>query len=138
MSGAFPGMRMSPLDAADDFQGWLTQEFARRGAFTALVVLVGIGDTQVTPLCSTFVNVVGDEVEWSEIVVLFAGSGADWDGAAFFPAVARGGGPLDDPAARLRLRELEGRVAADRLVLNEGWFCDRRGRRLRIEEVAPS
>jgi hypothetical protein len=37
----------------------------------------------------------------------------------------------------LRLREIEARLDADRLVLNEGHFFDRWGRRLNIEEVAP-
>jgi len=45
------------------------------------------------------------------------------------------GGPLDNPTARLRLRELESRVNGDRLVLNEGHFFDAWGRRLRIDEV---
>ena len=121
---------------ANDFETWLAREFRETGAFTALVVLVEIGETRVTPLCSTYFNVIGDEVEWSEIVVMFAGSGREWSGAAFFPVTASHGGPLDNPTARLRLRELEARVDSDRLVLNEGHFFDRIGRRLKIEEVA--
>ena len=123
------------IDAEADFEAWLAREFAESGAFTALVVLVEIRDTQVTPLCSTYFNVVGDEVAWSDIVVMFAGSGRQWDGAAFFPIVAAGGGPLDNPTARVRLRDLEGRVDGDRLVLNEGHFFDQWGRRMKIEEV---
>jgi hypothetical protein len=118
-----------------DFDRWLRQEFARTGAFTALAVLVEIGDTKVTPLCSTYFNVIGDEIDWSEITVLFAGSGRDWDGASFFPLVAADGGPLDNPNARLKLRELETRLDDDRLVLNEGRFFDKWGRSLKIEEV---
>jgi hypothetical protein len=53
----------------------------------------------------------------------------------FFPVTAKGGGPLDNPSARLKLRALEARLAEDRLVLNEGNFFDRIGRRLMIEEV---
>jgi hypothetical protein len=124
--------------AANDFERWLAQEFAQSGAFTALVVLVEIRETQVTPLCSTYFNVIGDEVEWSEIVVMFAGAGREWHGAAFFPTTAPDGGPLDNPTARLRLRELEGRLDDDRLVLNQGHFFDQWGRRMQIEEVAPS
>jgi hypothetical protein len=120
---------------ATDFEEWLAREFAASGAFTALVILVEIGGTAVTPLCSTYFNVIGDEVSWGDIVVMFAGSGADWHGAAFFPVVARQGGPLDNPAARLRLRELETRVDEDRLVLNEGHFFDKWGRRMRIDEI---
>ena len=121
---------------ATDFERWLTTHFADAGAFTALAVLVDVAGVQVTALCSTYFNVIGDEVSWGDIVVMFAGSGADWDGAAFFPVMAPGGGPLDNPAARLRLRELETRIDDDRLVLNEGHFFDKWGRRLRIDGVA--
>jgi hypothetical protein len=123
--------------AGNDFERWLAREFAQSGAFTALVVLVEIGETQVTPLCSTYFNVIGDEVEWSDIVVMLAGAGRAWDGAAFFPIVASDGGPLDNPTARLRLRELESRLDDDPLVLNEGQFFDAWGRRMEIEEVTP-
>jgi len=120
----------------NDFERWLVREFAATGAFTAFAILVEIAGTRVTPLCSTYFNVIGDEVAWSEIVLMFSGSGRDWDGAAFFPAVAGGGGPLDNPTARLRLRALEARLDDDRLVLNEGHFFDKWGRRMRIEEVS--
>lgn len=118
-----------------DFSDWLAKEFAAGSDFTALAVLVDINEIQVTPLCSTYFNVIGDEVEWSDIVVMFAGSGADWSGAAFFPVRGTGGGPLDNPTARLRLRELEARIDDDRLVINEGHFFDKWGRRMRIDEV---
>jgi hypothetical protein len=120
-----------------DFERWLRGEFAGRGAFTALAVLVEIAEATVSPLCSTYFNVIGDELDWAEMTVLFAGAGHDWDGAAFFPLTAADGGPLDNPNARLRLRELENRLDADRLVLNEGFFFDKWGRSLKIEEVAP-
>jgi hypothetical protein len=128
---------MTEPGTGNDFEPWLAGEFAASGAFTALVVLVEIADTQVTPLCSTYFNVIGDEVEWSEIVTMFAGSGHSWHGAAFFPTVAADGGPVDNPTARLRLHELETRIDADRLVLNEGYFFDAWGRRMMIEEAAP-
>jgi hypothetical protein len=99
-------------------------------------VLVEIRETSVTPLCSTYLNVIGDEVAWADIVLMMAGSGADWDGAAFFAATRPEGGPLDNPAARLRLRAVEARISEDRLTLNEGNFFDRWGRRLKIEEAA--
>jgi hypothetical protein len=129
--------KSEPVESAGDFGRWLTREFAESGAFTALVVLVEIADTRVTPLCSTFFNVIGDEIEWNDIVVMFRSSGRQWDGAAFFPAVAPEGGPLDNPTARMRLRDLEARLDDDRLMLNEGHFFDKWGRRLSIEEVAP-
>lgn len=118
-----------------DFDQWIVREFAETGTFTALIVLVHIVDTKVEPLCSTYLNVIGDEVEWSEMTVLFAGAGADWSGAAFFPVTGSDGGPVDNPTARLRLHELEARLNENRLVLNEGHFFDKWGRRLEIEEV---
>ena len=126
---------MSTSERTTDFDRWIAAQFAETGAFTTLVVLVEIGDTKVTPLCSTYFNVIGDEVDWSEVTVLFAGAGADWGGASFFPLTASHGGPLDNPSARLKLRELETRLDQDRLVLNEGNFFDKWGRRLKIEEV---
>jgi hypothetical protein len=121
--------------SACDFDRWIVEEFARTGPFTALVVLVQIADTSVTPLCSTYFNVIGDETDWSEMTILFAGAGTDWSGASFFPITAVDGGPLDNPTARLRLRELEARLDQDRLLLNEGHFFDKWGRRLEIEET---
>ena len=118
-----------------DFDRWLAAEFAQTGVFTSLVVLVSITETKVLPLCSTYFNVIGDETEWSEIVVLFAGAGREWDGASFFPMTAPDGGPLDNPTARLRLRELESRLDANPLILNEGNFFDKWGRRLKVEET---
>lgn len=119
-----------------DFEPWLAATFTGTGAFTALIVLLRIADTQVTPLCSTYVNVIGEEVAWSDMVVMLAGAGQDWDGVAFFPEQERGR-PLDNPTARTRLRLLEQRLDDDRLVLNEGEFFDRWGRRMRIDETDP-
>lgn len=124
-----------PYPSGTDFSDWLADEFAQTGEFTALVVLVEIGDTSITPLCSTYFNVIGDEVDWNDIVIMFAGSGSDWSGAAFFPVCAASGGSLDNPTARVRLRELEARLDDDRLVLNEGHFFDKWGRRMRVEEA---
>lgn len=118
-----------------DFDHWISEEFGETGAFTALVVLVQITETQVTPLCSTHFNVTGDELDWSEITALFVGAGAAWDAASFFPVTAPDGGPLHDPTARLR--DVEARVEDDRLVLNQGNFFDKWGRRLKIEQVEP-
>jgi len=122
-------------DRTTDFDRWIADEFAKVGAFTTLVVLVDIGNTKVTPLCSTYFNVIGDEINWGELTVLFAGAGSDWDGASFFPVTTTHGGPVDNPTARLKLRELETRLDEDRLVLNEGHFFDKWGRRLKIDEV---
>ena len=116
-----------------DFELWVADEFSRTGSFTALVVLVTISADNVLPLCSTYLHVVGLEIDWNEMVVLFAGAGHEWDGASFFPHTAPDGGPLDNPTARLRLLELEERIDADPLVLNEGRFFDKWGRRLKVE-----
>ena len=93
--------------------------------------------SSISPTLASLADVIGDEVDWSDMVLMFAGSGRDWDGAAFFPVTAETGGPLDNLFARLKLRTLEARLAEDRLVLNEGTFFDRFGRRLMIEEVTP-
>ena len=127
---------MSTSDAAKtDFDRWIVEEFEDRGEFTALVMLVDIGETKVTPLCSTYFNVIGTEIDWAEITMLFADSGQDWRGASFFSMTDPNGRPLDNPTARLKLKELEARLDKDRLVLNEGRFFDKSGRRLKIEEV---
>lgn len=118
-----------------DFDRWLAAEFTQTGAFTVLAVLVEITDSKVVPLCSTYFNVIGDEIDWAEITILFAGAGREWDGASFYPLTAPDGGPLDNPNARLRLRELEARLDDNPLVLNEGNFFDKWGRRLKVEEV---
>lgn len=124
-----------PAKQPTDFDLWLKEEFARVGPFTSLAVLVEITETKVNPLCSTYVNVIGDETDWAEITVLFAGAGRDWDGASFYSLIGPNGGPLDNPNARLRLRELEARIDENPLVLNEGNFFDKWGRRLKIEEI---
>ena len=118
-----------------DFDRWIAAAFAETGAFTALAVLVEIAGIKVTPLCSTYFNVIGDETDWGEITLLFAGAGQEWDGASFFPVTSPHGGALDNPNARLRLRELESRLDDNPLVLNEGNFFDKWGRRLKVEEV---
>lgn len=120
---------------ATGFEPWLRAEFDRTGRFTALIVLVGIGECHVTPLCSTHVDVIGTEIDWEEMTVLLAGAGVAWDGVAFFVATAPGGGPLDNVAARRHLREMEAAVRADRLHLNQGHFFDRLGRRMRIDAI---
>jgi hypothetical protein len=119
---------------ANDFERWIAGAFATTGSFTALVVLVETIENQAAPMCSTWLNVTAGGVEWSDIAVAFAGAGREWDGAAFFPVSAPDGGPVDNPAARLRLRELEARIDDDLLALNDGALFDRSGRRMQIEK----
>ena len=127
---------MSTSEGAPEFNDWIVSEFAERGAFTALVVLVEVGERSVTPLASTYLNVIGAEIDWPEILALFAGAGVQWDGASFFPVTAPDGGLMDDQSARIGLRAIEARVKAERLALNEGFFFDRQGRRIMVEEVS--
>lgn len=131
-------MSTSEADGATpEFDEWIVDEFATRGAFTALVVLVEIGERSVTPVSSTFLNMIGADINWLEIVALFAGAGVHWDGASFYPVTAPEGGPLDNASARVGLRAIEARIKAERLALNGGFFFDRHGRRMMVEEVAP-
>lgn len=122
-----------------EFNTWLSSMVREHGEFTVLVVLTDIGDRSVTPLCSTYFHIIGDEIDWDDITTMFAGSGQPWKGAAFFPTKARNGGPIDNPTARLRLKELEERVVADRMTLNDGHFFDTLGRRIEISpDTSPS
>jgi hypothetical protein len=126
----------SDANGVPEFNQWIVEEFAARGAFTALVVLVEIGERSVTPIASTYLNVIGAEIAWPEIVALFNGAGLHWDGASFFPVSAPEGGPLENEAARAKLRGIEARVKEERLTLNEGFFFDRQGRRMMVEVAA--
>ncbi|CAM5769562.1 hypothetical protein [Bosea minatitlanensis] len=117
-----------------DFDRWLGRLF-RKGPFTALIVLVRIAQTKVEPLRSTFVHVVGDAIDWGDIVLMLRGAGVNWDGAAFFPTRDDDGGLVPDETARARLRELETALRGNRLVLNEGAFFDVWGRTLKVEEA---
>ena len=123
---------MSTPEPDSDFKTWIDAELAESGAFTALVVLVKIGERSVAPVVSTYVNVAA-EIDWPEVVTLFQGVGIPWDGASFFPVTAPEGGPLDDAAARVGLIALEQRVRVERLALNEGFFFDRHGQRIMVE-----
>lgn len=122
---------------ATDFDDWLAATFRENGGFTALVVLVRIAEPEVKPLASTFLNIIGDEVDWAGMISLFAGARQAWDGACFFPQV-EDAGPLENAEARGRLRALEQRIRENRLVLNEGDFFDVLGRRLKVEEISPN
>ena len=119
------------------FDDWVAHEFGRTGGFTALVVLVDIGELSVTPLKSTWFHIIGGDIDWAGVAGLLAGSGVDWHGALFASRSAEpdGGGPVADTVARHELQDLTERLQEDRLVLNENHFFDRWGRRLRIEEV---
>jgi hypothetical protein len=128
---------MSILSRFDqtEFDAWLAEMVQKHGEFTVLVILTSIGERSVVPLCSTYLHVIGDEVGWEDIRAMFETSRQNWDGAAFFPTKAGDGGPVDTPTARVRLAELEAKVKADRMVLNEGNFFDVEGRKIKIDPV---
>jgi hypothetical protein len=128
---------LSPSDHTE-FDEWLADMVRDHGQFTVLVVLTEIGERRVVPLCSTYMHVIGDEIDWEGITAMLAGSGQRWDGAAFFPTKARDGGPIDNPTARLRLAELEAKVSQNRMILNDGQFFDTHGRRIKIEPITDS
>ena len=117
------------------FDAWVAAELDESGPFTALVVLMAIGELSVTPLRSTWFHVIGDELDWPEVGKVLDGGGRDWDGALFAPRTDRDGGPLSDAAARIALRDLGQSIVADRGVLNAEHFFDRLGRRMKVEEV---
>ena len=116
-----------------DFDRWLGKMF-RKGPFTALIVLVRIAEPRVEPLRSSFVHVVGDEMDWGDIVLMLRGAGVSWDGAAFFPT-REAGGLVPDALAGARLRELENALREDRLTLNKGAFFDVWGRNLQVQQA---
>lgn len=130
MSTSEPGAAPSGFDA------WVAGEYARGGPFTALVVLVGIGPLSVTPLASTWLHVVGRELDWPGVAALLDGAEVAWDGAVFGPRRARDGGPLPDAAARIDLRDFGQELIEDRSRINGAHFFDRRGRRMKVEEVS--
>jgi hypothetical protein len=119
------------------FDSWVADEFARTGGFTALVILVSIGNLSVTPLKSTYFHVIGDELDWVQVEGLLSGAGIAWDGVVFSPLSSEGGGPVSDDEARAALRDLQQRVIADRMSINQAHFFDGLGRRMQIEEAQP-
>ena len=77
------------ISDATEFDDWLAALYESIGDFTMLVILTEIRERRVTPLCSTYFHVVGDDAEWDSMSLMFAGSGQQWDGAAFFPRKRR-------------------------------------------------
>lgn len=120
---------------ATDFDEWIVGNFRRNGSFTMLIILVEINDPKVELLRSSYLHVIGDQILWPEMLTLFEGSGAVWNGAAFFQADRDG--LISDALARRRLAELTEHLQADRSILSHGEFFDRRGLRLKIEAVTP-
>lgn len=125
---------MSISEPLPDFDDWFRAAYAETSGFTALVVLVEISERDARPVASTFFHAIGDEAVWADVRKLFATAPGGWDGAVIFAESAKGGGPIEEPLARIELRRVEQMIDDDRLAINEGAFFDRRGRRMRIDE----
>lgn len=121
---------------AVDFDRWIESQFAASGPFTALIILVKIESTTIWPLGSSYATVVGSDLRWAGMRRLLDGSKLPWSGMAIFPAFSETGGPLADENARQRLAVVQKRVIADHAAINEGFFFDRLGRMIRLEEIA--
>jgi hypothetical protein len=121
-----------------DFDHWLESQFAASGPFTALIVLVKIESTTIWPLGSSYATVIGNDLRWAGMRRLLDGSKLPWSGMAIFPTFSEAGGPLTDEGARQRLAEVQKRVIGDHAAINEGFFFDRLGRMIRLDEIAPS
>jgi hypothetical protein len=119
-----------------DFEHWLAAQFADTGPFTIFILLVQITSADAKPLRSSYAHLIGDEMTWTEMRALLDGARTPWDGVAFFVGLGPEGGPLPDPVAARKLKEVEADVKADPLTLNRGLFFDREGRHLRIDETA--
>lgn len=115
------------------FDDWVVEEFRRSGGFTALVVLISTANLAALPLRSTFVHVIGDDLDWHHFVLLMRSANVSWDGVLLMPIMDADGGPVEDTVAANELRTLEDRVNEDRLVINEGHFFDKWGRRMKVE-----
>jgi hypothetical protein len=115
------------------FDDWIVREYQRTEGFTALIVLVSTANLGVLPLRSTFTHVIGDELDWHHFTLLMRGANVPWDGVLLVPIADDDGGPVEDSKAAEALRELEDRVNADRMVVNEGHFFDTWGRRMKVE-----
>lgn len=118
-----------------DFDCWLENQFITSGPFTALIILVKIEGTTIWPLGSSYATVIGSDLHWPDIRRLLDQSKLPWNGTAMFPAFSDGGGPLSDGSARQRLADVQQRVIADHSVINEGFFFDRHGRMMQLEDA---
>jgi hypothetical protein len=128
---------VQPTPDAFLFDEWIVTEYRRTEGFTALVVLLSIGNFEVVPLRSTYMHIIGDELTWLNLTELLRSAGVAWDGVLIMPLSDPDGGPVEDITARTELRALEKRVIEDRTVINEGHFFDKWGRRMKIEEAQP-
>ncbi|TWS94688.1 hypothetical protein [Reyranella sp. CPCC 100927] len=118
------------------FDAWLRETYAATKGFTALLLLVKTDARTIWPLGSSYANVIGNELTWSEFRRLLDRSDLSWNAVAIFPAAAAAGGPLNDTEARARLKQVQDRVIANHAAVNEGVFFDRKGRPLRLDPLS--
>ncbi len=119
-----------------EFERWIVRTFEETGGFTALILLMSIGQTKVEPISCSFVHVIGSEVAWVDMAQMLDQSRRKWDGVAIFAETAPGGGPLAEIVAKARLQERIDEVTMNRMALNEAGFFDTKGRAIRIDPVA--
>jgi hypothetical protein len=119
-----------------DFGQWLAAQFADTGPFTIFIVLVRITERDVSAVKSSYAQMIGDEIEWAEMLALLDSARTPWDGVAFFVGLGPAGGPLPDTLAKSKLKEVEAAVLADPLALNRGRFFDREGRHMQVDEMS--
>lgn len=89
----------------------------------------------LTPLCSSYLHVIGDDVAWADLTETLNGAGVIWDSVAVFAGQDEFQQIFAGPEAKVRLRELEVALLANRLVIQRGELFDRWGRRLQIERL---
>lgn len=118
-----------------DFKTWFDDRFAETGGFTALILLLAIGDGKVSPISCSYVHVIGNETRWVDMKAMLDASHVAWDGFVIFAESPPGGGPLIDIVAKTRLQARIDEATANRMVLNDGGFFDNRGRAIRIDPV---
>jgi len=117
-----------------EFERWIVEQYAETSGFTALILLLTLGDKVDLVSCS-YVHVIGDEVRWKDMKTMLDASRRAWDAFAVFPESPPGGGPLIDVVAKARLQERIDEVTVDRMALNEAGFFDTHGRHIRIDPV---
>ena len=117
------------------FEAWLKQTFARQGAFTMFLILMKEEPTTLVPLRSSYLHVIGDDVPWSDLSETLDRAAVAWDSVAVFAGQDAFAQIFADAEAKIRLRELERALLADRLVIQKGELFDRWGRKLKIERM---
>jgi len=115
------------------FDEWIEEQFAQ-GPFTALIFLVDIDGDGVELAASSYVHVIGGEIDWMAMHQMLRSAPQTWNGAAFFVS-RHEGGEVPDELVRARLREMKTKLDNDRIELNSAGFFDALGRRLQIEEI---